>query len=493
MGSSKSLAELAEAVQGSVIGISETRVHDVTHDSRQAGPGTLFVAIAGTEFDGHDFVDHAFRAGAEAVCVERRLVSDVNQLIVGDTREILGQLAAEVHGLPSDSVDVIGVTGTNGKTTVTHYVESLLGLSGFRTGIIGTIATRIGDESLPSVRTTPEASDFQRLLGRMRDAGVAKAAVEVSSHALDLHRVDGTRFAVAAFTNLSRDHLDFHRSMEAYRSAKERLFTDFEIGTAVFNIDDETGNALAANFSGEKLTVGKGGDFVVTAVESVSTGTEFEMVTPDGVFSATAAVHGRFNVSNLIVAIASSAAVGAPVGGLVDHLGDIVQVPGRFEIVSREGQPTVVVDYAHTPDGIAMAVATGREMASGKLIAVFGAGGDRDRAKRPLMGEAASAADVLVVTSDNPRSEDPERIIDDVMQGVTTGSARQSDRRKAIAEAIGMAGAGDVVLVLGKGHEAGQEIAGEVRPFDDREIAREALNLLWKSANYGSDSGSMGQ
>ena len=492
MGSSRSLAELAEAVQGSVIGISETRVHDVTHDSRQAGPGTLFVAVSGAEFDGHDFVDQATRAGAEAVCVERRLATDVNQLVVGNTRAVLGKLAAEVHGHPSAAVDVVGVTGTNGKTTVTHYVESLLALSGFRTGIIGTIATRIGDESLPSVRTTPEASDFQRLLARMRDAGVTKAAVEVSSHALDLHRVDGTRFAVAAFTNLSQDHLDFHGSMEEYRSAKARLFGDFEIGTAVFNVDDRTGRDLAAVFPGEKLTVGRGADFEVLAAESVVSGTEFRMMTPDGVFAASAAVHGRFNVSNLMLAIAGSVAAGAQVGRLVDHLDSLGPVPGRFEIVSREDEPTVIVDYAHTPDGIAMAVATGREMVSGKLIVVFGAGGDRDRAKRPLMGGAASAADVLVVTSDNPRSEDPDKIIDDVMEGVTTGSIRQSDRRKAIAEAIGMARSGDGILILGKGHESGQEIADEVVAFDDRDVARESLNLLWKSTNNGSDSGSMG-
>lgn len=492
MGSSRSLEELAEAVQGSVIGISETRVHDITHDSREAGPGTLFVAISGAEFDGHDFVDQAAVAGAEAVCVERRVTADVNQLIVGDTRQVLGQLAAEVYDHPSATVDVIGVTGTNGKTTVTHYVESLLGLSGFQTGIIGTIATRIGEESLPSVRTTPEATDFQRLLSRMRDAGVAKAAVEVSSHALDLHRVDGTRFTVAAFTNLSQDHLDFHGSMDGYRSAKARLFREFEIGTAVFNIDDETGRAFAAAYSGEMLTVGRGGDFEVVAVESVPTGTAFQLVTPEGVFEGSAAVHGRFNVSNLMVAIAGSVAAGAAVGGLIPHLGDIGQVPGRFEIVSREGEPTVVVDYAHTPDGIGMAVEAGREMASGKLIAVFGAGGDRDRGKRPLMGAAASSADVLVVTSDNPRSEEPDRIIDDVMEGVTTGSSRQSDRKKAIAEAIGMAVPGDVVLILGKGHEPGQEIAGDILPFDDREVARESLNLLWKSTNNRSDSGSMG-
>jgi UDP-N-acetylmuramoyl-L-alanyl-D-glutamate--2,6-diaminopimelate ligase len=492
MGSSKSLADLAKVVQGSVIGFSETRVHDITHDSRQAGPGTLFVAISGAEFDGHDFVDQAARAGTEAVCVERRVSADVNQLVVGNTREVLGKLAAEVHDHPSESVDVIGVTGTNGKTTVTHYIESLLGLSGFSTGLIGTIATRIGDESLSSVRTTPEASDFQRLLARMRDSGVAKAAVEVSSHALDLHRVDGTRFGVAAFTNLSQDHLDFHGSMDEYRSAKARLFRDFEIGTAVFNVDDGTGREFAADFPGEKFTVGEGGDFQVVDIESAPAGTGFQLLTPDGVFEGSAAVHGRFNVSNLLVAIAGSVAAGAEVGGLIRHLGDIGQVPGRFEIVSRAGEPTVVVDYAHTPDGIGMAVATGREMTAGKLIAVFGAGGDRDRAKRALMGGAASSADVLVVTSDNPRSEDPDRIIDDVMEGVTTGSTREGDRKKAITEAIRMAKPGDVVLILGKGHETGQEIAGEVLPFDDREIARESLNLWWKSTNYRSDSGSMG-
>ncbi|MEX1038492.1 MAG: UDP-N-acetylmuramoyl-L-alanyl-D-glutamate--2,6-diaminopimelate ligase [Acidimicrobiia bacterium] len=492
MESSKTLSELAKAVQGNVVGIPETRVHDVTHDSREAGPGTIFVAIRGADHDGHDYVDQATQAGAAAVCVERRVASDVSQLVVRNTRDILGELAAEVHGHPSQTVDVIGVTGTNGKTTVTHYLESLLGMSGFNTGIIGTIASRIGSESLTSVRTTPEASDFQRLLARMRDSGIAKAAVEVSSHALALRRVDGTRFAVAAFTNLSRDHLDFHGSMERYRDAKARLFRDFEIGTAVFNIDDAMGRSLSTAFEGQQLTVGSGGDYEVIDIEPAPSGTGFQLLTPHGMFEGSAAVHGRFNVSNLVVAFAASVAAGAATEDLIDHLGDIGPVPGRFEIVSGEGEPTVVVDYAHTPDGIAMAVATGRAMTSGKLIAVFGAGGDRDRAKRPLMGRAASSADVLVVTSDNPRSEDPDRIIEDVMEGVTTGATRQRDRRRAIAEAIGMALPGDVVLILGKGHEPGQEIGGLVTPFDDRETARESLKLLRKSTNNRSDSGSMG-
>ena len=493
MGSSKSLSDLAKAVRGNVAGIPETHILDVTHDSRQAGPGTLFVAIRGAEFDGHDYVDQAIAAGASAICVERKLPSDANQLVVRNTRDVLGQLAAAVHDYPSHSVDVIGVTGTNGKTTVTHYVEAVLGAAGFTTGVIGTIASRIGDETVPSVRTTPEASDFQRLLARMRDSGVSKAAVEVSSHALGLKRVDGTRFAVAAFTNLSQDHLDFHGSMELYRDAKGRLFKEFEIGTAVFNVDDLVGRSFADDFDGAKLTVGSGGDYEVIDITPVSSGTEFRFATPAGQFDVSAPVHGAFNVANLAIAVAASAAAGAELSRLMENLASLTPVPGRFEIVSGEDGPTVVVDYAHTPAGISMAVATGRELASGKLIAVFGAGGDRDRAKRPLMGAAASSADVLVVTSDNPRSEDPGEIIDDVMAGVTTGATRQIDRRSAIAEAIGMAAPGDVVLILGKGHEPGQEIEGVVTPFDDRDVARESLKLLWKSANNDSNSGSMGR
>jgi UDP-N-acetylmuramoyl-L-alanyl-D-glutamate--2,6-diaminopimelate ligase len=326
----------------------------------------------------------------------------------------------------------------------------------------------------------------------MRDSGVSKAAVEVSSHALGLKRVDGTRFAVAAFTNLSQDHLDFHGSMELYRDAKGRLFKEFEIGTAVFNVDDLVGRSFADDFDGAKLTVGSGGDYEVIDITPVSSGSEFRFATPAGPFDVSAPVHGAFNVANLAIAVAASAAAGAELSRLMENLASLTPVPGRFEIVSGEDGPTVVVDYAHTPAGISMAVATGRELASGKLIAVFGAGGDRDRAKRPLMGAAASSADVLVVTSDNPRSEDPGKIIDDVMAGVTTGATRQIDRRSAIAEAIGMADPGDVVLILGKGHEPGQEIEGVVTPFDDRDVARESLKLLWKSANNDSNSGSMG-
>jgi len=491
MGSSKSLSDLAKAVRGNVAGIPETHILDVTHDSRQAGAGTLFVAIRGAEFDGHDYVDEAIAAGAAAVCVERTIASDVNQIVVGNTRDVLGELAAAVHDYPSHAVDVVGVTGTNGKTTVTHYVESLLGGAGFTTGVIGTIASRIGNETLPSVRTTPEASDFQRLLARMRDSGVSKVAVEVSSHALGLKRVDGTRFKVAAFTNLSQDHLDFHGSMDGYREAKARLFKEFEIGTAVFNVDDLVGRAFADDFDGAKVTVGSGGDYEVMGITPVSSGTEFRFVTPDGLFELFSPVHGAFNVANLAIALASATAAGADPARLMESLANLAPVPGRFEIVSGEDEPTVVVDYAHTPAGISMAVAAGRELASGMLIAVFGAGGDRDRAKRSLMGTAASSADVLVVTSDNPRSENPDSIIDDVMAGVTTGATRQKDRRKAIAEAVTMADRGDVVLILGKGHESGQEIDGVTTPFDDREVARESLKLWRKSTKNGSNSGSM--
>ena len=491
MGSSRSLGELGEVVEGDVIGDPETDIHDVTHDSREAGPGTLFVAIVGQTHDGHDYIDQALSAGASAVCVERPGNRGIPELVVRDTRAALGQLAAEVHGHPSRSLAVVGVTGTNGKTTVTHYVEALLNGAGVRTGLIGTIASRVGDELLPSVRTTPEASDFQRMLAQMRQSGAESVAVEVSSHALALNRIDATRFAVAAFTNLSQDHLDFHGSMTAYREAKERLFSEFEVGTAVLNIDDPVGSAIAGWFEGDVVTVGAGGHFAAEEIEPVPGGTGFTLRAPGGTYEVIAPVFGSFNVSNLAVAIACASLVGPSVRDLVPLLEDLRAVPGRFEIVSQEDEPLVVVDYAHTPDGIRMAVATGREFASGRVIVVFGAGGDRDSAKRPLMGRAASGADRVFVTSDNPRSEDPDAIIDQVTSGITADHAREADRRKAINSAIAEAGPGDVVLILGKGHESGQERAGETVPFDDREVARTALDVLRKSANFGTNSGSI--
>ena len=492
MDSSRSLGELARSIGGTVVGDLETSIADVTHDSRQAGPGSLFVAIRGGSVDGHDYIDQAVRSGASAICVSEERSVGIPQLIAADTRGVLGQLAAEVHGWPSHDIDVIGVTGTNGKTTVTHYIESLMTRSGVRTGLIGTIGTRIGGVDVPTARTTPEASDFQRLLARMRDDGVTKAAVEVSSHALELDRVKATRFAVAAFTNLSQDHLDFHGTMDAYRLAKERLFFEYEIESAVINVDDPVGADLAARIDQRVLSVGRSGEFGYSDLSHHVTGTEFTFSSPSFERRVAAPVHGEFNVSNLVMSLACCQAAGLDLEMVVDHVADVDIVPGRFEIIaSGDGGPVVVVDYAHTPEGISKAIETARQVGVGNVIVVFGAGGDRDRAKRPMMGEAGSAADLVVVTSDNPRSEDPDSIISQVAAAVTAPLIRQVDRKVAISEALKVSSPDDIILILGKGHERGQEIGGRVIPFDDSAVAREALFRLRKSANFGPDSGSI--
>lgn len=492
MGSSKSLGDLARSVEGRIVGTDQVAVADVTHDSRQVGPGALFVAIEGASFDGHDFVDGAIDAGATAICVTGQQTVAVPQLIVHDTRKVLGRLAAEVHGWPSRELDVIGVTGTNGKTTVTHYVESLLTSLGERVGLVGTITTRIAGEAQTSIRTTPEASDFQRLLKEMADRSVEKVAVEVSSHALELGRVVGTFFRVAAFTNLSQDHLDFHGTMDAYRMAKESLFNDYEVSTAVLNVDDPVGEKLARSVQAPVVAVGRGGDFGYADLSYHHSGTEFTLITPTGSERVFAPLHGAFNVFNLVMALACCAASGISLSALVPQIQHLGVVPGRFEMLEPvKGLPGVVVDYAHTPEGIKQAIESGRQLAVGNVIAVFGAGGDRDRSKRPLMGEAASGADLVVVTSDNPRSEDPEAIISQIAGSVTAPLVRQVDRRKAIAEALELAAPDDIVLILGKGHEQGQEIGAKISPFDDRSVAAEALIRMRKSANSRPDSGSI--
>ncbi len=497
MVSSRALDELAEVTGGHVIGTAQTRVFDVTHDSRQVDQGTLFVAIQGANFDGHDFVDQAVERGASGVCVNNPASTEVSQLIVRDTRAALGQLAAEIHDRPSDSIDVIGVTGTNGKTTVTHFIHSLLTSVGIPTGMIGTLGSVVGERVIPSPRTTPEASDFQRTLASMRDLGAVKVAVEVSSHALELKRVEATRFAVAAFTNLSQDHLDFHGNMADYQRAKERLFEEFVIETAVVNVDDPVGAGIAEGYTGELVRVGERGEFRFSDLEPNREGNSFILHSPEGRRSVQLPIFGAFNISNFVLAVACVYASGVELDRLWPHLESVQPVPGRFEIVSLEADdgslPRAIVDYAHTPEGIEKAVETGREMTTGRVIVVFGAGGDRDGAKRPLMGKAASGADVVIITSDNPRSEDPEAIIDDIVAGGDGPTLRVSERRQAIATAIGMATADDLVMVLGKGHESGQEIAGVVYPFDDADVVRQELILRRKSTNFDPNSGTIDQ
>jgi UDP-N-acetylmuramoyl-L-alanyl-D-glutamate--2,6-diaminopimelate ligase len=485
------VGEVSDLVGGRVLGDTAIRLEDVTHDSRKAGPGVLFVAVRGASHDGHHFVTTAVEAGSPAVAVEVSQPTAATQIVVDDTRSAMGPMASRVHGDPSSDVAVVGVTGTNGKTTVTHYVESLLGRAGRITGLIGTVHTRVGAIPLNSVRTTPEATDFQRLLAEMRGLGAEVVAAEVSSHALEMSRVAGTRFEVAAFTNLSQDHLDFHGTMDSYRHAKERLFREYEVGTAVINVDDPVGADIASWAEMPLITVGRGGSVQAGNIETSLRGSSFQLVTESGSVDVSSLLIGGFNVENALVAAGCCLALGLGVEEIGAGLERLGGVPGRFEQVSGDAPVHVIVDYAHTPGGIEEAVSVARSVGYGRVIAVVGAGGDRDREKRPLMGMAATRADYAVLTSDNPRSEDPERILAEVFAGASGPHVVvEVDRRAAIEMAIEMADPGDVVLILGKGHETGQEVMGEILPFDDREIAREVLARR-RSTGLRPDSGSM--
>jgi UDP-N-acetylmuramoyl-L-alanyl-D-glutamate--2,6-diaminopimelate ligase len=488
------LGEVSRRVGGRVFGDPDIRLADVTHDSGGAGPAVLFVAVRGAQHDGHDFVGTAVASGSPAVAVERPIPIDAGLVVVDDTRAVMGAMAAEVHGDPSHYVAVIGVTGTNGKTTVTHYIESLLASAGRVAGLIGTVETRVGPTVIPSVRTTPEATDFQRLLARMRELGAEVIAAEVSSHALEMNRVSPTRFSVAAFTNLTQDHLDFHGTMDAYRAAKERLFRDYEVGTAVINVDDPVGADIATWATMPTILVGARGSVRAENVETSLHGTRFDLVTPEGTVPVRSRVVGAFNVENAMVAVGCCLALGLSPAEMARGLGELGGVPGRFEQVSGEDAVHVIVDYAHTPDGIHEAISVARAIGDCRVIAVVGAGGDRDRDKRPHMGRAAGEADLAVLTSDNPRSEDPDQILSQVAAGASGAEIIiEVDRRRAIEHAIGAAEPGDVVLILGKGHETGQEIGDRILPFDDRQVAREILASRPGSTDSTRDSGSMSQ
>ena len=475
------LAALAAACGGRVVGDGAVAVGDATHDSRQAGPGVLFVAVPGERADGHEFVDAAVRAGSPAVCVSREVGAAVPELVVDDTRAALAPLAAAVHGHPSDRLRVVGVTGTNGKTTVTHLLESICRAAGVPEAVAGTVGGRIRGRAIPMERTTPEATDFQRLLRDMVDAGVDVAAVEVSSHALALGRVDATRFRIGAFTNLSQDHLDFHGDLASYEAAKASLFARCE--RAVIWVDDPAGRRIAAASPAPVTAVGTGdADLVVRAVEQSFAGSRF--VLDDGVtpLELTVPLPGGFNVANAAVAAACARLLGISDDAIAAGIAGVGGVPGRFEMVPNPLGVIVAVDYAHTPDGIASVIAAARAIqgGQGRVIVVVGAGGDRDRAKRPLMGEAAARADVAVLTSDNPRRERPEDILAEVAAGAHGPAVVtvEPDRRRAIRVALAAARRGDAVLVLGKGHESTQDFGDRVVPFDDRTVVREEAAAL---------------
>lgn len=472
------LDELARVAGVEAPAASAVTVSDLTHDSRAAGPGVLFVALRGERHDGHRFVEAAVAAGSPAVCVEDPAVvpAGVPALVVPDTRIAFAALADRVFAHPSGRLRLVGVTGTNGKTTVTHMVHAICRAGGIRSAYAGTVGARIVDRDVPMGRTTPEASEFQRLLATMVDAGVSIAAVEVSSHGLELHRVDGTEFAIAGFTNLSPDHLDLHGDMESYYRAKRRLFE--RAARAVVWVGDTWGRRLAAETSVPTTTVGFEDADVVGVVERLGfDATTMSVTAGDGGALLRVPLAGRFNAANALVAAAIGRALDLKWDTIAAGVSSVSAVPGRFELVETGRDLTVIVDYAHTPDGIAATIAAARDIAAdtARIVAVVGAGGDRDRSKRPLMGAAVAAADLAIITSDNPRHEDPMAIIDQIVSGLPDGvpAVVEVDRRTAIRRAMEAAGPGDVVLVLGKGHETGQEVGDAVIPFDDRVVARE--------------------
>ena len=439
-----------------VVGRTPVEVLDLVYDARDATPGALFFCVPGARLDGHDFAPQAVAKGAVAVVVERPLAVDVPQVVVPDARAAMALGADAFFGRPTEELQVAGVTGTSGKTTTSFLLYAILAAAGRRPGLLGTVEARVGGERRGVLRTTPEAIDLQRTFREMLDAGDRSCAMEASSHASELHRLDRVRFAVLVFTNLSQDHLDFHGDMESYFQAKRRLFA----GTtpAVVNVGDEYGRRLAAELP-DAVTF-SGND--ATALDGI----ELKL-------------RGRFNVENALGAIAAARMLGIDDDAIKRGVESVRGVPGRFETV-EEGQPfTVIVDYAHKPDALEKVLRAARDMTRGRVLVVVGAGGDRDRGKRPLMGRIASElADVVVVTSDNPRSEDPQAIIEEIVAGTTNDAEAVPDRAEAIARAVELARDGDVVVIAGKGAEQGQEFADRTIPFDDRDAARDALRAL---------------
>jgi UDP-N-acetylmuramoyl-L-alanyl-D-glutamate--2,6-diaminopimelate ligase len=475
------LADVAAAVPGAEVrGDGGTIVTEAASDSRAASDGCLFFCVPGELMDGHAFAAEALRRGAAAVVVDRWLDVDAPQVRVPSVRAAMGPMASVVFGHPARSLATVAITGTNGKTTVTYVLESIFRAAGLTPGLIGTTGARIAGEPVPLAYTTPEAPDLQRLLARMRDGGVRALAMEASSHALAQHRVDGITFDIAVFTNLSQDHLDYHGTMETYRAAKARLFDPALARHGVVNVDDAVGRTIAEATRIPVVTVAveRAADVCATDVLSSAEGISFSV---DGT-RFRSRLRGSFNVANALAAVATSRVLGIEDRAAVEGVAALSGVPGRMEPVEAGQGSLVVVDYAHTPDSIASVLRAARPLSTGRVIVVFGCGGDRDRAKRPLMGEAATAnADLTIITSDNPRSEDPEAIIAQIEPGASRGGGVyvvEADRRVAIARAVAEAAAGDVVVIAGKGHETGQTFADGTVPFDDRAVAREAIEAL---------------
>ncbi|MGB7207086.1 MAG: UDP-N-acetylmuramoyl-L-alanyl-D-glutamate--2,6-diaminopimelate ligase [Pyrinomonadaceae bacterium] len=484
---------VANALNAEISGDADSLVTDVTHDSRQAREGTLFVAIRGATMDGHRFVDDVIRRGAVGIISEYDPPAYFQGvwLKVNDAREALAKAAAVINGDPSHELDLVGITGTNGKTTTTYLCLALAEAAAQKGAMLTTVEYRIGNKSVPAVRTTPEASDTNRFLLEAVDAGCSMAVMETSSQAIDLHRCDWLRFKVAIFTNLTRDHLDYHLTMESYFDAKKKLF-DGRLGgkpaSSVINIDDEWGRKLVdelkaagqrvVTFSLEKEANLTANDISVSLIK----GTSFRLSTPSGERQINSPLVGKPHVYNMLAATAASLEIGYSLDAIQAGLEKCVGAPGRFERVPHDGDFAVVVDYAHSDDALLNVLKTARELTSGKIITVFGCGGDRDKTKRGPMGEVAGRnSDFVIITSDNPRTENPLKIIEEIEVGVQKTDCEYqivSDRRDAIFQALKKAKTSDVVLIAGKGHENYQIIGDDKFDFDDRKIASEALEEM---------------
>lgn len=487
------LAELLHSLDRPGVGLdpagrpsitSDVDVSSVAYDSRAVHPGAIFVALEGQRFDGVRFARNAVDRGAVAVVAEAPPEGDcsVPWLTVGDARLALAMLSDAFYGHPSGELVVVGVTGTNGKTTTTHLLRELFEASGVKSGLLGTVSNRIADEERPSDRTTPEAPDLQAMLREMVERGCGACPLEVSSHALSLRRVDGIAFAAAIFTNLTREHLDYHGTMVEYFSAKRRLFEMLPADApAAINLDDPYGEELREAVSKPvTYAIDQPADVTPGPLSFSMEGLRFDVRTPRGRLNVRSQLVGRPNVYNLLAAITIATALDLPFSAIERGVSALGGVPGRFQIVSaKTDDVTVIVDYAHSDDALKSLLEMARPLASGRLISVFGCGGDRDRSKRPLMGAvAARLSDLVIITSDNPRSEDPLSIIEDIKRGLTPTMSEYlviEDRAAAIEKAVDLARPADMVLVAGKGHEQYQVVGEEVSPFDDAAVAREAL------------------
>ena len=481
------ISNLAKLVSAKSYG--EATVTGITHDSRSVRPGDLYVALLGARNHGIEFIDQAISNGAVAIATDEvgsqaAATRNLPYLELVNARQDMAKLSASIYGHPESKLKLVGVTGTNGKTTTTHMLRSMFLDSGEHVGVIGTLGTYLDQESIPAARTTPESTDLYALLAIMLERGITYVFMEVSSHALELDRVLGLQFDVAVFTNLTQDHLDFHGSMENYFEAKAKLFNPSYAKSAVICVDDEWGKKLLEKTTIPAISIGKSGDWETHLAKSTEIGfTKQEIKLSDGSqFTLEVNMLGSYNATNASCALAASELLGLPFAQGLASLRSIRAIPGRLESVKIASQGTVIVDYAHTPDAVATALKAISESCSGQLITVIGCGGDRDASKRPIMGQVASQlSNVVIVTDDNPRSEDASQIRSEVMAGVDSQSAQifeVGNRREAIAMALRMAKSNDVIAILGKGHESGQEINGEVFPFDDRLVAAQESQLV---------------